>query len=49
MGAVLAFWAINVLFWLPVLIHIRADLDRVHGVLRERAEDMRRRLSQSVG
>ncbi len=49
MGAVLAFWAINVLFWLPVLIHIRADLDRVHGVLRERAEEMRRRLSQSVG
>jgi MFS family permease len=46
MGVVLAFWAANVLFWIPVLVHIRGDLNRVHGVLCERAADMRRSLSQ---
>ncbi|MDP2914630.1 MAG: MFS transporter [Candidatus Aminicenantes bacterium] len=46
MGTVLAFWAVNVLFWLPVLVRIRADVDRVHGVLSDRAADMRRRMSE---
>jgi len=49
MGAVLAFWAANVLFWLPVLVHIRADLERVHSILRERAADMKRSLPRSAG
>ncbi len=49
MGAVLAFWIANVIFWLPVLVRIRADLDRVHNVLGERAEAMRRSLPRHAG
>ena len=49
MGTVLAFWAANVLFWLPVLVRIRADVDRVHGVLSDRAADMRRSMSERAG
>jgi len=49
MGAVLVFWAANVLFWIPVLVHIRGDLNRVHGVLSERAAEMRRSLSERDG
>jgi MFS family permease len=49
MAAVLVFWAANVLFWIPVLVHIRGDLNRVHGVLSERAAEMRRSLTQRGG
>ena len=49
MGAVLVFWAANVLFWIPVLVHIRGDINRVHGVLSDRAAEMRRSLSQRAG
>jgi MFS family permease len=47
MASVLAFWALNVLFWLPVLAHIRGDLERVHGILGERAAEMRRSLTRN--
>ena len=42
MWSVLAFWVVNIFFWLPVLAHIRNDLDRVHSVLADRAVEMRR-------
>jgi MFS family permease len=44
MGSVLAFWVLNVVFWLPVLAHVRADLERVHETLAARAEEMKRSL-----
>ena len=42
MASVLFFWAFNIFLWLPVLRHIRGDLGRVHAVLAERAEEMKR-------
>jgi predicted MFS family arabinose efflux permease len=45
MGSVLIFWAVNVVLWLPVLAHIRGDLDRSHRVLVGRAEEMKRDLA----
>jgi len=44
MASVVVFWALNVVFWFPVLVHIRADLGRVHDILGERAGDMKRSL-----
>jgi MFS family permease len=44
MASVLAFWALNVVFWLPVLVHVRTDLAHVHTTLAARAEDMKRSL-----
>ncbi len=41
MASVVGFWALNVVFWFPVLAHIRADLGRVHGVLAARAAEMK--------
>jgi len=42
MASVLVFWAANIGLWLPVLRHVRGDLDRIHGILEERAGAMRR-------
>ena len=44
MASVLVFWAVNILFWLPVLAHVRSDLDRTHALLAARASDMKRSL-----
>jgi len=44
MGSVLFFWVVNILFWLPVLAHVRADLARVHETLAARADEMKRSL-----
>lgn len=44
MASVLVFWAVNILFWLPVLAHVRSDLDRTHAILAARAADMKRSL-----
>jgi len=44
MASVVVFWALNVVFWIPVLAHIRGDLGRVHAVLEARAGDMKRSL-----
>jgi len=44
MASVLVFWVVNILFWLPVLVHVRADLDRVHETLAARADEMKRSL-----
>jgi len=41
MASVLVFWILNIALWLPVLRHVRGDLDRVRAVLEERAEAMR--------
>lgn len=41
MASVLVFWVVNVLFWLPVLRHVRKDLDGVHSTLQERAAILR--------
>jgi len=42
MWSILIFWVVNIFFWLPVLSHIRKDLERVHRILGERAVEMRR-------
>jgi MFS family permease len=42
MGLVLIFWAANVLFWIPVLRHVRGDIERSRAVLRARAAEMQR-------
>jgi MFS family permease len=44
MASVVVFWALNVVFWVPVLVHIRGDLGRVHAVLEARAGEMKRSL-----
>jgi len=44
MASVLVFWAVNILFWLPVLAHVRSDLDRTHAILAARASEMKRSL-----
>ncbi|MHB8056102.1 MAG: MFS transporter, partial [Candidatus Aminicenantales bacterium] len=40
MAGVLAFWIFNIFLWLPVCVHIRRDLGRVHSILAERAAAM---------
>jgi len=40
MAAVLGFWILNIFLWLPILSHIRRDLDRVHVILSGRAAAM---------
>ncbi len=42
MGLVLVFWAANVLLWIPVLRHVRGDIERTRTILRDRAAAMRR-------
>lgn len=44
MASVVVFWALNVIFWFPVLVHVRADLGRVHDTLSARAGEMKRSL-----
>ena len=41
MWTVLVFWALNVILWLPVLKHIRADLAGLHDVLKARATELK--------
>ncbi len=41
MAAVLLFWVVNILFWIPVLKHVRRDIEHAHRVLRERAASLR--------
>ncbi len=43
MAGVLAFWVLNVFLWLPILSHIRRDLDRVHTILSGRAAELNAR------
>jgi hypothetical protein len=45
MAGVLVFWVLNIFLWLPVLVHVRRDLDRVHTILSERAARMKADLS----
>ncbi len=40
MGGVLVFWVLNIFLWLPVCVHIRRDLGRVHSILTDRAAAM---------
>jgi MFS family permease len=44
MWSVLVFWVLNIVFWLPVLAHIRGDLANVHRVLEERALELKNQL-----
>ncbi len=49
MWSVLAFWVMNIFLWLPVLFHIRKDLDNVHKILNHRAEKIKRFVSDGQG
>jgi MFS family permease len=42
MGAVLVFWAVNIVFWIPVVGNVRGDIERSRAVLKERAAGMRK-------
>jgi MFS family permease len=42
MASVLVFWALNILFWTPVLRHVRKDIGHAHQLLAERAAEMDR-------
>jgi MFS family permease len=42
MASVLVFWALNILFWTPVLHHVRKDIGHAHRLLDERAAEMDR-------
>jgi MFS family permease len=42
MASVLIFWALNILFWTPVLRHVRKDIGHVHRILSERGAAMDR-------
>jgi hypothetical protein len=42
MASVLVFWVLNILFWTPVLRHVRKDIGQVHRILTERAAAMDR-------
>jgi hypothetical protein len=44
MWSVLVFWVANIFLWLPVIRHIRGDLANVHGILEERALEMKEQL-----
>lgn len=44
MWSVLVFWVFNIVFWLPVLAHIRGDLANVHRVLQGRALELKNQL-----
>jgi MFS family permease len=48
MAGVLVFWVLNILLWLPVLVHVRRDLDRAHAILSERAARMKADLSAEL-
>ena len=41
MWSVLVFWGLNIFLWFPVMKHIRGDLADVHGILEERALEMK--------
>ncbi|MDD8027657.1 MAG: MFS transporter [Acidobacteriota bacterium] len=45
MGTVLVFWAVNIVFWIPVLRHVRSDIEKARAVLRARAADMKKESS----
>jgi predicted MFS family arabinose efflux permease len=45
MASVLVFWVLNILFWTPVLRHVRKDIGHAHRLLAERAVEM----DQSAG
>ncbi len=42
MASVLIFWALNILFWTPVLRHVRKDIGHAHRLLAERGAEMDR-------
>ena len=46
MWSVLFFWVLNIFFWIPVLSHIRKDLEHVHRILSQRALEMGRSFKQ---
>jgi MFS family permease len=48
MAGVLVFWVLNIFLWLPVLVHVRRDLDRVHTILSERGGRMKADLSAEM-
>ncbi|MGD0782651.1 MAG: MFS transporter [Candidatus Aminicenantales bacterium] len=42
MASVLVFWALNILFWTPVLRHVRNDIGHAHRLLAARGAEMER-------
>ncbi len=42
MASVLVFWVLNILFWAPVLRHVRGDIGRTHALLAERGAALTR-------
>jgi MFS transporter, Spinster family, sphingosine-1-phosphate transporter len=40
MASVLVFWVLNILFWTPVLRHVRKDIGHAHQILSERAKTL---------
>jgi MFS transporter, Spinster family, sphingosine-1-phosphate transporter len=42
MWSVIIFWVLNVVFWIPVFYYIRGDLQKLHSILSERAESMKK-------
>lgn len=44
MKAVILFWGLNLLLWLPLLIVIKEDLGRIHGLLLSRADKLKDKL-----
>jgi MFS family permease len=47
MKSVILFWGLNILFWLPLLIVIKEDLGKIHGLLIKRAEELKEELVSS--
>ncbi|MBN1272369.1 MAG: MFS transporter [Candidatus Aminicenantes bacterium] len=44
MRSVLFFWILNIFLWLPVIYHIRGDLDRSVKIIKGRAVEMKREM-----
>jgi MFS transporter, Spinster family, sphingosine-1-phosphate transporter len=44
MRSVILFWGLNILFWLPLLIVVKKDLGKIHGLLLTRADKLRDKL-----
>ena len=41
MWSIVIFWGLNIVFWIPVLLNIRKDLNKLHLTLARRAEEMK--------
>ncbi|TFH31152.1 MAG: MFS transporter [Promethearchaeota archaeon] len=40
MWAAVFFWGLNVVLWIPVFYYIEGDLDKIHEILHQRAQDL---------